>query len=550
MAEEIKVDINIAAKANVAPIAQVEKALEKVETQAQQTGAAIAGTGAGGNPWVTASRNAQQHATTLNQQVAPAQAKVAGSSRNMGNAVLQASRGIQDMQYGLAGAVNNMEGIASALGLSAGLAGAVTLVAVAVQTLGPHVIKWFQSLDTEGVKLDETKAKLQAMAEAILGEWTPASQAATDEADRFTSALKNQADAFGLLDKAQDASLAILKQRQSVDAEIAKTKEENDIADIKAKNLPKDEEARAIAAAKLEKAKGDRQRSLDAMQAEQTIAGTALENGAQEAVMAEEARQKLAQEKQRSLLQASLEQEIGGVKDKDGNVVKEGALDRVAKAEKNVAEARGLEGDNAEVVAEAEGKLQQEKQRLEGLKSESRENITANGGSQFRTVETIDGELGQASSAAAAAAKKKQDAEFEKSRLDKLQFEQKRKVENDYSQAQGKAVGGLPSEDRKPKLDRDRLSDPFEAVSTAQRRRQNNPRNLIAEEQGAATAPSSGRRNLVAEEKSGQGGGAAVAAMKELGAATSKADEALMQEIKRQIAAKNKLVEQMKNMRS
>jgi hypothetical protein len=503
--------------------------------------------GSGGNPWITASRNAQVHAATLNQNVAPAHDRVAGSSRNMGNAVLQGSRAIQDMQYGLAGAVNNLEGIAGALGFGAGVAGAVTLVAVAVQTLGPAVVEWFKSLDTEGKKLDELKTKLREGAATILGEWTPASQAAKDEADQFTDSIKAQAAAFSVLDKSQQASLDILKKRQSVDAEIAKTKEENDIAEIKAKNLPKEEEAGAIAAVKLAKAKADRERELGTLQGEQTIAGEAVNNTTQEAEMAAKRKKALEDEKQRSLLQAALEQEIGGTVDEKGNVIKAGSLDRIKAAEADVAGAdklRGMPGiDPAFAEQErikARDKLKQEQQRHDDLTKESRDNIAANGGDQFRKVETIDKELSQADSAAEAAAKKQQAAEFEKSQLDKLQFEQKRKIENDYSQAQNKAVAGLPTDERKPKTDHERLTDPFEQQANQRARRPQ--RDLIAEE---SQPRESTRRDLVAEEKN-----SAAAAMKELAEASKQSDAALMDEIKRMVAEKKKLAEQLKGMRS
>lgn len=494
------------------------------------------------------------------RDLSTAQQQVQGSSRNMGNAVLQASRGMQDMQYGLAGAVNNLEGIASALGLGAGVAGAVTLVAVAAQTLGPVVVEWFKSLDTEGKKLDELKTKLREGAELILGEWTPASQAAKDEADKFTDSIKNQAEAFSTLDKAQKASLDILKQRQAVDKDIAKTKEENDIADIKAKNLPKEEEARAIAAVKLEKAKADRQRELGTLEGEQTIAGEAVGNATKDADMAAVRQKKLADEKQRSLLQATLEQEIGGTVDEKGNVLKAGSLDRIKAAEADVAGAdklRGMQGiDPAFAEQErikARDKLKQEQQRHDDLTKESRDNIAANGGDQFRDIKTIDKELDQASGAAEAAAKKKQAAEFEKAKLDALQFEQKRKIENDYSQAQGKAVAGLPDESA-PRATRDHAHDQSDPFAEATQKRAATPRrDLAAEERGAAPRPLNEKRNLVAEEMMGgkkEGRDLVAEETKKAAESNSAANEATLAALKQMQADNKKLMMQIKNSRS
>lgn len=451
---------------------------------------------------------AQAHLNQTTAQAAPAINQAAGSTRNMGGALLQGSRALQDMQYGLAGAVNNLEGIASALGLGAGVAGAVTVLAVAVQTLGPHVVEWFKSLDSEGKKLDELKEKLRAGAELILGEWTPASQAAKDEADKFTDSLKNQAAAFDTLDKAQQASLDVLKKRQSVEAEIAKTKEENDIADIKAKNLPKDEEARAIAAVKLEKAKADRARELQGMQGEQTIAGEAVSNATQEAAMAEEKRQKLEREKRIAIRSATIDLEISGTKDKDGNPLQKGALDRIKDAEANVRGAeslRGMPGIDQGFVKEqmikAQDELARERKRLADLQAEQKRNVELNGGNtQFRPVEKIDSDINQATTAAEVAKKKQAAAELDKNKLDAIQFEQKRKIENDYSQAQGKAIAGLPDEGA-ARATREHVhdqSDPFAAA--AQKRAMMPRRDLIAEENGTAPRPPNERRNLVAEE--------------------------------------------------
>jgi hypothetical protein len=61
---------------------------------------------------------------------------VTRSGANFGQAMLQSSRGIQDLAAaGIPGIVNNLEGMATALGLTAGAAGGITLVAVAVDLL-------------------------------------------------------------------------------------------------------------------------------------------------------------------------------------------------------------------------------------------------------------------------------------------------------------------------------------------------------------------------------------------------------------------------------
>lgn len=83
---------------------------------------------------------AQQAGQKMQAAVNQGSGKATSSAANMNMAILQASRGIQDFQAaGLNGMINNVEGIASAFGVGAGVAGAVTLAAVAIQSLSPAI---------------------------------------------------------------------------------------------------------------------------------------------------------------------------------------------------------------------------------------------------------------------------------------------------------------------------------------------------------------------------------------------------------------------------
>lgn len=231
------------------------------------------------NPWASASQGKsviEQHVEwrkqiySVNQQLAnqgQAQDKVAGSSRNMGNALLQASRGIQDMQYGLAGAVNNLEGIASALGMSAGVAGVITVLAVAVQQLGPHVITWLKSLDSEGAKLTELKATLERAGAAIKGDYSSNVANASRISEAFTLHLKQERDALEANDRALDSNVRLLKQRADLQKSENQRRLESDIEDIKAQNLPKDQERAAIATRKREELDANKKLADDAASA-------------------------------------------------------------------------------------------------------------------------------------------------------------------------------------------------------------------------------------------------------------------------------------------
>ena len=83
---------------------------------------------------------AQQAGQKISQSMNQAGQASAKGGANMNMAILQASRGIQDFQAaGLMGIVNNVEGIATAFGMGAGVAGMVTLAAVAIQSLTPAI---------------------------------------------------------------------------------------------------------------------------------------------------------------------------------------------------------------------------------------------------------------------------------------------------------------------------------------------------------------------------------------------------------------------------
>jgi hypothetical protein len=70
---------------------------------------------------------------------------------SFGQSMLQAGRSVQDIQAaGLRGILNNLEGLTIALGGSAGLTGAITLAAVAFETLKPQIKAAWEALSPEG----------------------------------------------------------------------------------------------------------------------------------------------------------------------------------------------------------------------------------------------------------------------------------------------------------------------------------------------------------------------------------------------------------------
>lgn len=175
-------------------------------------------------------------------QTAKGQDKAAASSKNMGGALLQGSRALQDMQYGLGGVVNNLEGIASALGMGAGVAGVVTVLAVAIQALGPQISALFESLDTSKIKTEG----LDSLVTQLQGTVT-VKDAATRASEKLEEAIRRENAAYVTQQQEIERAMDLLKRRNEVSASVDKTQADSDIADIKARGLPKQEEARLIA---------------------------------------------------------------------------------------------------------------------------------------------------------------------------------------------------------------------------------------------------------------------------------------------------------------
>lgn len=92
-------------------------------------------------------------------------ASAAGGARNFGMAALEASRAVEDLQYGVSGVVNNIPGLVMALGGSAGLTAGISLAAVGVYQLA----KAFTSVEP-AVKdaVDKSKEELKSLDDKIM----------------------------------------------------------------------------------------------------------------------------------------------------------------------------------------------------------------------------------------------------------------------------------------------------------------------------------------------------------------------------------------------
>ena len=162
---------------------------------------------------------AAEHIVRLQSAVdkqAAAQVKAATSTRNTGQAMLTTGRAVQDLQFGIAGVLNNIEGLVVALGGTAGLAGVLTLVGVGISMLLPLLRS--QADESANAAAETRKLAIDAdnAAESLRKE------AASFGASEAAAAKYRQRMAE--LETAHDKANSVLQQRQKL-LEATKTAE-------------------------------------------------------------------------------------------------------------------------------------------------------------------------------------------------------------------------------------------------------------------------------------------------------------------------------------
>jgi hypothetical protein len=179
--------LNTAFDKNSSAALAMDKSIAQMERDIRDLNAAIAA----GGPNVVQYKRALKDLQTV-------AAQGAAGTRNMGQAALEASRGIEDLQYGIGGIVNNIPSLVMALGGGAGLTAAISLGAVAMNQL----------VKNGGALLDgfgETKR----------------------EAKAFTETIKTMADTFdGYLNKSLEKTKQLLKDQKQDLIEFGKTARE------------------------------------------------------------------------------------------------------------------------------------------------------------------------------------------------------------------------------------------------------------------------------------------------------------------------------------
>lgn len=238
--KDIKIGIKTTADTSGAKAAEV--ALEKVSDAGKHAGNQLGGSGSG----TAAAGGVAEKAVRTNkslEQVAEGADKAGKSSRNMGGAVLEASRAFEDAQYGIRGVLNNLPGLVMMLGGTAGVAGAASVAAVAISILAPKLKELFgngddaKAMEDFNELLAETVKRLGAVAEkrsaAAQREWL---DTLDDEEEAITRQNEILADNIRILQARRMAQLSLADaERERRKAEIDADTGMGDVEKIAAK---------------------------------------------------------------------------------------------------------------------------------------------------------------------------------------------------------------------------------------------------------------------------------------------------------------------------
>lgn len=150
------------------------------------------------------------------------------AAKSTGTGLLQLAYFADDAQYGLKGILNNIPGIVQGLGMGAGIAGAISLVALAANIAWPALKKLYSSADTQGAidaakeygnvlkqnlkKIEETNAALEVQKQLAASQIQFSNQVKAD--------ATNQSPAISMAQNAIDA----LQKQKALEEQILQAK--------------------------------------------------------------------------------------------------------------------------------------------------------------------------------------------------------------------------------------------------------------------------------------------------------------------------------------
>ncbi len=214
------------------------------------------------------------------EQIPEANNKVKVSSRNTSMALLELSRGFEDAQYGIRGVLNNIPSLVLSLGGTAGLAGGISIAAVALSQLAPLFTTTTEKAsetadkmkeltarmgDAEGRRFDAVADSIEATrerTEALRQEWD---ETAVAERDFTAAALSNAeklAQAQSLIAAALGLQVDRFKELEAIAAREAAKREQ-------AAQAAAAQETEKLAKAELAVAKATEERDAQILRAAQ-----------------------------------------------------------------------------------------------------------------------------------------------------------------------------------------------------------------------------------------------------------------------------------------
>jgi len=142
--------------------------------------------------------------------------KAKKSQKNFGMATLEASRAIEDMQYGVRGVLNNIPQLVMFLGAGAGLAGAISVAAVAAAQLGPLLLKMGRDGETGAEMLAQAEEYLAESVEEANRRVTEAKkQAAKESGDAIEAAAQSEQRSLDATTAAMERQIAVMHRRSA-----------------------------------------------------------------------------------------------------------------------------------------------------------------------------------------------------------------------------------------------------------------------------------------------------------------------------------------------
>lgn len=319
--------------------------------------------------------------------------KSTAAKKNNGMAALQMGRAIQDLQFGILGVLNNIEGLVMALGGTAGLAGVLTLVGVALSMLLPHIGKLGDDSAKTAAEAAKLAAELDATADASEAAAESALTAATAEEERAAAVEATRAKYAELRD-AIEGAIKAREAEQRAAAELDDAQGQLEIARINDKEsrgiIPpaQAEEQRRTAQRAAEKRKFDRDQQAAAEKEAALQADAAMKRGEaafddQTAAEAESAARGLLTPDQRKAAEDRLAAEKARRLGKDG---KGGLADQRSAAQeeaqrfaKRLADAKAYGSTPPEKLAGYESAAQMAADRAAQLDAEYQASLDATG---------------------------------------------------------------------------------------------------------------------------------------------------------------------------